>query len=63
MYIAGGLIGDELAVTYALRLDIALSLPLVLLILGIGSLVEDHIGISLEGEDVRTDTVEEPTVV
>jgi hypothetical protein len=35
----------------------------VCLVFGVATLIPVHLAISLEGKDMRTDTVEEPTVV
>ena len=53
----------QLLVFESLRLLIAQTLLLVLLVLGISALEEINLGITLEREDMCGDTVEEPAVV
>jgi hypothetical protein len=48
---------------YAVRLHVAHASALVLLILRVGALVEEHLAVALEGEDVGADSVEEPSVL
>ena len=54
---------SELPIADALRLGVAFLLPLVLLIIGVAAFVKDDFGVALEGEDVRTDAIDEPAVV
>ena len=54
---------NQFAVTDTLGLLIARLFPLELFVFGVATLVEDHLRIAFEREDVRTDTIQEPTVV
>jgi hypothetical protein len=53
----------QLAVAYAFGFLYAKALATVLLILGVGTLEEEHLAIAFVGKDVGADTVQEPTVV
>ena len=57
------LVLHQLAITNTLRFFIAQTLQLVFFVFRVRTLEEEHFTVAFESKDVRTDTVEEPTVV